>query len=103
VGFRLRNLVFVWFLLRHFRKAIRQLRGRGILGTLKSCYAHLMGWAYGVFLGLPGVKTKVQAQVDAALKKIEDKLVPRGPGVTRYTQLPKEGMEDAAIKKVLKE
>ncbi|KAA8910493.1 pyridoxal phosphate-dependent transferase [Sphaerosporella brunnea] len=99
----LRNLVFIWFLLRHFRKAIRQLRGRGILGTLGSFYAYLWRNAYGVFLNLPGIRSKVQGQVDVALKKLEDRLVPKGPGVTRYTELPKDGLSDEQIKEILKE
>lgn len=41
--------------------------------------------------------------MDEALKKLEDKLVPKGPGVTRYTSLPKDGLEDAKIKDILKE
>src|SRR6202000_2007408 len=46
---------------------------------------------YRSFLRLPGVSAKVAAQVDASLLQIERKLVPSGPGVVRYTSLPKEG------------
>ena len=99
----LRNIIFALFVLRHFRKAIRQLRGRGLLATLASFYRYLQRVAYGIFLGLPWIRSKVQGQVDEALKKLEDKLVPKGPGVTRYTSLPKDGLEDAKIKDILKE
>ncbi|KAI5850910.1 pyridoxal phosphate-dependent transferase [Tricharina praecox] len=99
----LRNIIFALFVLRHFRKAIRQLRGRGILGTLASFYRYLQRVAYGVFLGLPWIRSKVQGQIDEALKKLEDRLVPKGPGVTRYTTLPKDGLDNDKIKEILKE
>jgi sphinganine-1-phosphate aldolase len=80
---------------------VRQLRGRGIAGTLVSFYQYLQRNAYGLFLNLPGVKTKVQGQVDVALKKLEDKLVPKGPGVTHYSALPKDGYSDEKIKEIM--
>ena len=97
----LRNIVFALFILRHFRKALRQLRGRGIVGTAASFFRYLHHAAYGVFLNLPGIKSKVQGQIDDALQKLEDKLVPKGPGVTRYTELPKEGLSDDKIREIL--
>ncbi|KAF8544900.1 pyridoxal phosphate-dependent transferase [Trichophaea hybrida] len=97
----LRNIVFAFFILRHFRKALRQLRGRGIFGTAGSFYRYLQHLAYGLFLNLPGIKSRVQLQVDEALMKLEDKLVQKGPGVTRYTTLPKEGLTDEKIKEIL--
>jgi len=32
------------------------------------------------------------------MKKLEDKLVPKGPGVTRYLALPKSGWTDEQVK-----
>lgn len=52
-------------------------------------------------MNLPGIKSRVQLQVDEALMKLEDKLVQKGPGVTRYTTLPKEGLTDEKIKEIL--
>ena len=98
---RLRNIVFAWFLLRHFRRALRQLRGRGIGGSLASFAAYLQRRAYGLFLRLPIVRTKVQLQVDDALKKLEDKLVQKGPGIVKYTELPRDGLADAAVRELL--
>lgn len=40
--------------------------------------------------------------MDEALKKVEEKLVPKGPGVTRYLALPKEGFTDEQAKAELK-
>ena len=36
------------------------------------------------------------------MKKLEDKLVPKGPGVTRYLALPKSGWTDEQVKAELK-
>lgn len=46
---------------------------------------------YGLFLRAPGVKSQVRRQVSEAITKLEGKLVPSGPEVTRYLTLPKEG------------
>lgn len=59
-------------------------------------------YSYGVFLNFPGIRSKVQLQVDEAVKKLEDRLVPKGPGVTRYLTLPKEGLTDEQAKEELK-
>lgn len=99
---RVRNIVFAYFVLRHFRRAVRRLRGRGIIGTVIDAYSYAQRYAYGVFLNFPGIKTKVQGQVDEALKKLEDKLVQKGPGVTRYLELPREGFTEEQAKAELK-
>ncbi|KAH0612547.1 uncharacterized protein H6S33_008927 [Morchella sextelata] len=99
----MRNIVFAYFILRHFRRAVRKLRGRGVFGTLSDGYAYMRRYAYGLLLNAPGVRGGVQAEVDKALKKLEDKLVPKGPGVTRYLALPKEGFTETQAKEELKQ
>lgn len=81
---------------------MRRLRGRGIIGTVVDVYSYAQRYAYGVFLNFPGIKSKVQGQVDEALKKLEDKLVQKGPGVTRYLALPKEGFTKEQARAELK-
>ncbi|KAL7275344.1 Dihydrosphingosine phosphate lyase [Rhizina undulata] len=93
-----RNIIFIFFILRHFRRVVRKLRGRGLIGTTVDFYNHLKRYIYGLVLRAPGIRTKVQSQVDEALKKLEDKLVPKGPGVTRYLSLPKEGFTEEQVK-----
>ena len=44
----------------------------------------------------------MQRQVDDALNQLENKLVPSGPDVVRYTELPYEGLTDERIKEILK-
>ena len=94
----LRNLIFFFFLLRWTRKAVLQLRGRGLFGTTVDAYTSIRRTLYGIFLKFPGVRSKVQAQVNEAIAKLEGKLVPKGPGVSRYLTLPKEGWTETQIR-----
>ncbi|KAL2001482.1 hypothetical protein VTN02DRAFT_1683 [Thermoascus thermophilus] len=87
----LRNIVFILFLLRCTRKVFYSLRGYGIVGSIRNIYALLRLYAYSVFLRLPGVRSQIDKQVTKALTDLETKLVPKGPGVTKYLTLPKEG------------
>ncbi|QDS74098.1 hypothetical protein FKW77_009691 [Venturia effusa] len=98
----LRNVVFVWFLLRWSRKLLYQLKGRGIFGTAKELYTSLRRNAYTLFLSLPGIREKVQAQIDDAKVGLEKKLVPRTPGVERFTSLPKDGWSVDQVRDELK-
>lgn len=88
---RLRNLIFVLFLFRWTRRAVLKLKGRGLFGTSIDLYLSLRRSLYGLFLRAPGVRSKVQRQVQEAVIKLENKLVPQGPGTSRYLTLPKEG------------
>ena len=90
-GFRLRNLVFFFFIFKWSRKFLLKLRGRGIIGSAVNTYVALRRTLYGYFLRAPGVRTQVEKQVLEAVVKMETRLVPQGPGVTRYLTLPKEG------------
>jgi sphinganine-1-phosphate aldolase len=54
-------------------------------------YASIRKSLYRIFLGLPGVRGKVQAEVKTTLADLEKKLVPSGPGITKYTALPAAG------------
>ncbi|KAL8863209.1 MAG: hypothetical protein Q9178_000584 [Gyalolechia marmorata] len=94
----LRNILFLLFLLRWTRKSVLQLRGRGLFGTLIDAYTSLRRLSYAIFLRLPGVRSQVQNQVSEAIKKIEGKLVPQGPGTSRYLTLPTEGWTDQQVR-----
>ncbi|KAJ9602987.1 Dihydrosphingosine phosphate lyase [Cladophialophora chaetospira] len=86
----LRNIIFALFLLRTFRKSFYFLRGHGILGSLSLLYHSTHKKLYHIFLNLPGVRSKVAAQLTAARLDLENKLAPTGPGINRYLHLPKE-------------
>ncbi|KAK5136851.1 hypothetical protein LTR08_001773 [Meristemomyces frigidus] len=87
----LRNLLLVLFLLRYTRKTLLHLRGYGLVGSVQKLYKDTYRRLYAVFLRLPLVQDKVRADVTKALTELEGKLVPSGPGVTRFTQLPATG------------
>ncbi|CAN9366495.1 unnamed protein product [Alternaria alternata] len=99
----LRNIIFVLFLLRWTRITFYQLKGRGIFGSISDAYISIRRYLYGIFLRLPGVRDKVQAQVSESLLKLERKLVPSGPGVERITSLPAEGWSEEEVRKKLGE
>ena len=44
------------------------------------------------------MRSQVQRQVEEAVTKLEAKLVPRGPGVSHYLTLPKEGWSDEQVR-----
>lgn len=48
-------------------------------------------------MSLPGVSSKVQAQVNASVIKLESKLVASGPGVEHFNTIPKEGWSKAQV------
>jgi sphinganine-1-phosphate aldolase len=97
----LRNIVFILFLLRWTRKLFYQLKGRGIAGSVVDVYTSTRRALYGIFLRLPGVRTKVQTQVAETILKLERRLVPSGPGVERTTTLPAEGWSLEQVRKAL--
>jgi sphinganine-1-phosphate aldolase len=100
---RLRNVVFVFFLLRWTRKLFYQLKGRGPIGSTIDIYTYIRRTLFGIFLRLPGVRTKVQTQVAETILKLEQKLVPSGPGVQRTTSLPTEGWSEDVVRNKLEE
>ncbi|KAF2689627.1 sphingosine-1-phosphate lyase-like protein [Lentithecium fluviatile CBS 122367] len=100
---RLRNIVFILFVLRWTRKLFYQLKGRGIFGSAVDIYTYLRRTLFGIFLRLPGVRTKVQTQVAETILKLERKLVPSGPGVLRITSLPSEGWSEEEVRQKLVE
>lgn len=83
--------MFFLFLLRWSRRCFRQIRGRGIFGSLKQLYLFARRRLYTLLLSLPGVRDKIQLQLAESKINLEKKLVPSGPGVERYTKLPNEG------------
>ncbi len=87
----LQKLLLVLFILRYTRKTFLQLRGYGIVGSFRHAYRAIYKQCYSLFLRLPFVQAKVQAQVQKSIIELQEKLVPSGPGVTQYTTLPTSG------------
>lgn len=66
--------------------------------TIADAYTSLRRILYGWFLRAPGVRSQVEKQVAEAVTKLEKKLVPQGPGISRYLTLPKEGWTQDQIR-----
>ncbi|KAL1973283.1 hypothetical protein VTN31DRAFT_5918 [Thermomyces dupontii] len=94
----IRNLVFLLFILRYTRKTLRSLRGYGVIGSIKNVYFAIRLWFYSILLRAPGVRQEVDKQVTSALTDLENKLVQKGPGVTKHLQLPKEGWTSQQVR-----
>ena len=87
---RLRNIVFIFFLLRWSKKSFYYLRGYGINGAVINAYISLRKLAYALILKTPSVRKQVDKDVATAITELQSKLVPSGPEVKRYLTLPKE-------------
>lgn len=79
------------FILRYTRRTYYALRGYGIIGSLRNLYSAIRLFFYSIFLRTPGIRGQVDKQVSTAIDKLQSKLAPCGPGVTRYLTLPTEG------------
>jgi sphinganine-1-phosphate aldolase len=86
----LRNIVFAWFILRYLRKTFYFIRGHGVIGSLVVIYRQLNKRAYKLFLKAPGVRHRIDSQLAAAKKDLEEKIAPSSLTTNRYTALPKE-------------
>lgn len=86
-----RNILLALFIIRLTRSTWLRLRGYGIFGSIKQLYGDVYRRLYALFLRLPFVQAKVQADVKKAITDLENKLVPSGPGVINYKALPAQG------------
>ena len=93
-----RNVLLVLFVLRITRKTLLQLRGYGLVGSIQQLYGNVYRRLYALFLRLPFVQAKVQADVKKAITELQTKLVPSGPGVISYTALPAQGWTSEQVR-----
>ncbi|GAM84888.1 hypothetical protein ANO11243_028900 [Dothideomycetidae sp. 11243] len=87
----LRNVLFVLFVTRYLRTLYLYLRGYGPIESSNKLFRYIRASFYRIFINLPGVKPRVQAQVRSAVYGIEQKLLPNEPGTIRFNSLPVEG------------
>ena len=101
--FRLKTVLFTYFLLRWTRKTFYQLRGRGIFGSSADAYRTIRRRIYGLFFRLPMVRTQIEKQVQDASHMLEDKLVTLPPEISKYSKLPGEGWSAERIRGEMKD
>ncbi|KAH8803066.1 pyridoxal phosphate-dependent transferase [Xylogone sp. PMI_703] len=98
-----RNLIFSVFVFRSGRKLVRQLKGRGIIGTVIETNRKVRSYLFGIFLRIPAVRAKVQQQLEEATGKLQSRLVQSGPDVIQYLDLPKKGWSRETVLAELQE
>lgn len=87
----IRNVLFLLFVTRYLRTTLLYIRGYGPVDASSKLFRYVRASLYRTFITLPGVRTRVQAQVRSAIYGIEQKLLPSAPGTIRFTALPVEG------------
>ncbi|KAF2723999.1 PLP-dependent transferase [Polychaeton citri CBS 116435] len=97
----LRNLLLALFLLRLTHRTWTQLRGYGLVETVRQAYRAVYRRCYATFLSLPVVRDKVRADVEKAIKDLQSKLVESGPGSEKFTRLPQQGWDQEKVREEL--
>ncbi|KAF7315761.1 Sphinganine-1-phosphate aldolase [Mycena indigotica] len=87
----LKSLLFLYVVSRYALKSQRHLRARGVLASVREFYRWITQQVLLLVLRLPKMKAKVALEMGQAKLDIENRLVPKGPDVTRHLSLPKEG------------
>ncbi|KAH9942392.1 PLP-dependent transferase [Epithele typhae] len=85
------NAVVVYLLLSRTLKISRHLRARGIVRTVRDFYKWVLQEAILLALRFPSAKKQVDEKLGKARLDVEAKMVPQGPGITRYLSLPAQG------------
>ncbi|KAL1721988.1 pyridoxal phosphate-dependent transferase [Schizophyllum commune] len=88
----LKNVVCVYIVARQLLKLKRHVLARGLTGSVYEVYAAMQQRALQLALRLPSMQKKVRTEMDKAKLDIENKLVPKGPDVTRHLTLPPTGL-----------
>ncbi|KAG2016389.1 glutamate decarboxylase [Coprinopsis cinerea AmutBmut pab1-1] len=86
-----KSALFYYVIAIYSLKAYRHLRARGVTTTGKEVFNYVSQFVVRLILRVPSTKRKVAAQMDKAKLDVENKLVPKGPDVTRHLALPEEG------------
>lgn len=86
-----RNVLFLYFIVSNLLKITNHLRIYGVYGTAYSAYAYIKKVLFTAFISVPGIKGKVQKQVQDALAELDTKMLPKA-GTVRYQNLPVKGM-----------
>ncbi|KAF2220937.1 pyridoxal phosphate-dependent transferase [Elsinoe ampelina] len=86
-----RNVLFLLFITRNLRLLLLYLHGYGPILSAQLLYRSVKARLYRLFISLPGIRTKVDAQVRSAIYGLEQKLLPSETGTSKFTSLPVEG------------
>ncbi|KAJ7072019.1 pyridoxal phosphate-dependent transferase [Mycena amicta] len=87
----LKSLLFIYVVVKYALKSHRHLRARGVVASASDLYTWIAQQVIFLALRLPSAKAKVALEMEKAKLDVEDRLVPKGPNVTRHLALPSEG------------
>ncbi|CAN6650978.1 sphingosine-1-phosphate lyase [Trichomonascus vanleenenianus] len=90
-----RDVVFAWIVARYVDKLQRYVWGHGVVQSAKNLYRFTVRKLFRVFLNLPFVRPKVEAELKQVLDKVESDMIDRS--VTFYPELPAQGWSDERI------
>ncbi|RKP24621.1 pyridoxal phosphate-dependent transferase [Syncephalis pseudoplumigaleata] len=86
-----KNVLFIIVVYRLLSRFLYLVRLRGPVGLLVEWKQSIIRILLNRAKQLPGVRNKIQSELDKVIKKIQDDVAPVRPGETRYLQLPKQG------------
>ena len=97
----LKNVIFILFVYTYVSRIINKLAVQGVSRTLWDGYRLIGGMIFRAITKAPGASRKIQAEMDKAIKHIEEKVASRKPGEPRYLALPDTGLEETKLKQEL--
>lgn len=87
----IRNVYSAYIIIKNLLLLYNYLRTYGALGTANQFVSFVKRVAFTAFVSTPGIRGKVQKQVQDALAELDVKMLPKA-GTTRYQHLPTKGM-----------
>ncbi|EGV60005.1 dihydrosphingosine-1-phosphate lyase [Yamadazyma tenuis ATCC 10573] len=95
--FLLRDSVFIYVVYLYLCKAQRHVCGYGIIGTLGAIKTQILRTTFSIVLILPGVKSKVDKELQKTVAKIEEMVILNDQELLQLPQLPQNGLPDARV------
>lgn len=96
-----RDFVFAVFVYRHVRKAVVYVYGRGIVPTAVNVYQYFARKIMNLIMQIPSIRRKVDTELATVLKKVEDEMIPRGPDIVVYSEIPEKGVAKDQVFSIL--
>ncbi|EST08539.1 Pyridoxal phosphate-dependent decarboxylase [Kalmanozyma brasiliensis GHG001] len=93
-----KNAVFFLVLYRYTTRLLRHLKVYGISESLFQIYRSVSARAFALLLKTPAAKRKVARELNAAMKEVEEKIVPRPSHLEVNRSLPQLGKESEWIR-----
>ncbi|KAI8055085.1 pyridoxal phosphate-dependent transferase [Syncephalis plumigaleata] len=93
-----KNIIVIMVIYRFLSRFVYLLRLRGPVGLLVEWKQSIFRILLNRAKQLPGVRGKIQAELDKVIHKMQQDVAPMRPGETRYFNLPKQGFSEEQIR-----